>query len=103
MLIYNSTKKSLMQCPGDIKHYVKELFNPAELHVDVEASPFGKRDSSDKKDQRRPDLIIHNPTRRGSSLAIDISTANPFSHVDGSSLRPLAAAALREMARPTNM
>ena len=47
----------------------------------VEASPFGKRDTNDKKDQRHPDLIIHNLTRRGSSLAIDISIANPFSQV----------------------
>ena len=58
-----STKKSLMQCHDAIKHCVKELCNAAELHVGVEASPFGKRDSSGKKDQRHPDLIIHNLTR----------------------------------------
>ena len=93
-----STKKSLMQCHDAIKHCVKELCNAAELHVDVEASPFGKRDNNGKKDQRRPDLIIHNLTRRGSSLAIDISIANPFSQVGGSNPRPLAAVALsREM------
>ena len=34
-----------------------------------------------RKDQRHPDLITHNLTRRGSSLAIDISIANPFSQV----------------------
>ena len=84
-----STKKSLMQqCHDAIKHCVKELCNAAELHVDVEASPFGKRDNSGKKDQRHPDLIIHNLTRRGSSLAIDISIANPFSQVGGSNPRP---------------
>ena len=44
-----STKKSLMQCHDTIKHCVKELCNAAELHVDVEASPFGKRDNSGKK------------------------------------------------------
>ena len=76
-----STKKSLMQHHGAIKHCVKELCNAAELHVNVEASPFGKRDNSGKKDQKHPDLIIHNLTRRGSSLAIDISIANPFSQV----------------------
>ena len=57
---------------------------------------FGKRGNNDKKDQRRPDLIIHNLTRRGSSLAIDISIANPFSQVGGSNPRPLAAALSRE-------
>ena len=70
MLICN-TKKSLMQCHDAIKHCVKELCNAAELYVGVEASPFEKRDNSGKKDQRCPDLIIHNLTRRGSSLAID--------------------------------
>ena len=89
-----STKKSLMQCHDAIKHYVKELCNATELNVDVEASPFGKRDNNGKKDQRRPDLIIHNLTRRGSSLAVDISIANFFSQVCDSSPRPLAAAAL---------
>ena len=93
MLIY-STKKSLMQHHDAIKHCVKELCSQAELYVDVEGSPFEKRDNSGKKDQRRPDLIIHNLTRRGSSLAIDISIANPFSQVGGSNHRPLAAAAL---------
>ena len=80
-----STKKSLMQQFHDaIKHCVKELCNAAELHVDVEASLFGKRDTNSKKDQRRPDLIIHNLTRRGSSLAIDFSIANTISQVGGS-------------------
>ena len=91
-----STKKSLMQCHDTVKHCVKELCNPAELHVDVEASPFGKRDNNGKKDQRHPDLIIHNLTRRGSSLAIDISIANPFSQVGGSNPRLLVAALSRE-------
>ena len=69
-----STKKSLMECHDAIKHCAKELCNAAELHMDVEASPFGKRDRNDKKDQRYPGLIIHNLTRRrGSNLAIDIS------------------------------
>ena len=95
MLIY-STKKSLMQCHGAVKHCVKELCNAAELHVDVESSPLGKRDNNGKKGQRFPDLIIHNMTRRGSSLAIDISIANPFSQVGGSNPRPLAAALNRE-------
>ena len=87
-----STKKSLMQ------HHdgMKEFCNAVELHVDAEASPFWKRDNSGKKDQRHPDLIIHNLTRRGSSLAIDISIANPFSQVGGSNPRPLAAALSRE-------
>ena len=91
-----STKKFLMQHHVTVKHCVKELCNAAELHVDVESSPFGKRDNNGKKDQRRPDLIIHNLTRRGSSLAIDISIANPFSQVGGSNPRPLAAALSRE-------
>ena len=95
-----STKKSLMEkCHDAVKHCVKELCNAAELHVDIEASPFGKRDNSGKKDQRRPDLIIHNLIRRGSSLAVDVSIANPFSQVGGSNPRPLAAAAL---SRETN-
>ena len=48
-----------------------------------------------KKDKRFPYFIIHNLTRRrGSSLAVDISIANPFSQVGGSNPRPLAAAAL---------
>ena len=47
-----------------------------------------------QKDQRRPGLIIHNLTTRGSSLAIDISTVNPFSQVGGSNPRPLTTAAL---------
>ena len=35
-----------------------------------------------KKDKRFPYFIIHNLTRRrGSSLAIDVSVANPFSQV----------------------
>ena len=76
MLIY-STKKSLMQRHDAVKQCVKDLCTAAELHVDVEASPFGKRDSNGKKDQRHPDLIIHNLTRRGSSLAVDVSIANP--------------------------
>ena len=90
-----STKKSLMQCHDAIKHCVKELCNAAELNVDVEAPPFGKRDNSGKKDQRCPDLIIHNLTRRrGSSLAVDISQQqSPFSQVGGSNSRPLAAVA----------
>ena len=92
-----STKKSLTQHYDAIKHCVKELCNAAELHVDVEASPFWKRDTNGKKDQRRPDLIIHNLTRRGSSLAIDISIANLFSQVGGSNPRPLTAALSREM------
>ena len=49
-----------------------------------------------RKGQRRPDLIIHNLTRRDSSLAIDISIANPFSQVGDSNPRPLAAALSRE-------
>ena len=92
-----STKKFLMQCYDAVRHCVKELHNAAELHVDAEASPFGKRDNNGKKDQRHPDLIIHNLTiRRGSSLAVDISTANSFSQVGGSNPRPLAAALSRE-------
>ena len=86
----------MQQCHATVKHCVKELCNAAELYVDVEASPFWKRDNSGKKDQRHPDLIIHNLTRRGSSLAIDISIANPFSQVGGSNPRPLAAAHNRE-------
>ena len=35
-----STKKYLMQRHDAVKHCVKELCNAAELHVDVEASPF---------------------------------------------------------------
>ena len=59
--------------------------------------PLGRETPSGKKDQRHPDLIIHNLTRRrGSSLAIDISIANPFSQVDDSNPRPLAAALSRE-------
>ena len=92
-----STKKSLMQRHDAVKQCVKDLCTAAELHVDVEASPFGKRDSNGKKDQRRPDLIIHNLTRRGSSLAVDVSIANPFSQVGGSNPRPLAAALSREV------
>ena len=49
-----------------------------------------------RKYRRCPDLIIHNLTRRGSSLAIDISIANPFSQVGGSNPIPLAAALSRE-------
>ena len=49
-----------------------------------------------KKDQRHQGLIIHNITRRGSSLAIDISIANPFSQVGGSNPRPFAAPLSRE-------
>ena len=93
-----STKKSLMQCHDAVKYYVKELYNAAELHVDVEASPFWKRDNNSKKDQRHPNFIIHNLTRRrGSSLAVGISIANPFSQVGGSNLRPLATALSREI------
>ena len=38
---------------------MKELCNAAELHVDVEASPFGKIDNSGKKEgpETHPDLI----------------------------------------------
>ena len=57
---------------------------------------FWKRDNNGKKDQRCPDLIIHNLTRRDSSLAIDISIATPFSQVGGSNPRQLAAALSRE-------
>ena len=90
-----STKKFLMQCHDAIKHCVKELCNAAELHVDVEASPFGKRDNNGKKDQRRPDLIIHNLTRRGSSLAIGTClNSKPLLTGGGSNPRPLATAAL---------
>ena len=90
-----STKKALMQRHDAIKHCVKDLCATAGLHVDVEASPFGKRESSDKKDQRRPDLIIiYNLGKRGSALAVDISIANPFSKVGGANPKPLAAAAL---------
>ena len=46
-----STKKSLMQHHDAISHCVKELCNAAELHVDVEASPFGKRDTNDNKEK----------------------------------------------------
>ena len=99
-----STEKSLMkQCHDTVKHCVKELCNAAELHVDVETSPFGKRDNSDKKDQRHPDLIIHNLTRRGSSLAIDILIPNPFSQVGGSNPRPLAAALRERRTRSTSV
>ena len=93
LMLICSTKKSLKQRHDAIKHCVKELCNAAELHVDVEASPFGKRDNTSTKDQRCQDLIIHNLTRRGFSLAIVISIANPFSQVCDSSPRPLAAAA----------
>ena len=91
-----SKKESLMQCHDTIKHCVKELCSAAELHVDVEAPPLEERDTNKKKGQRHPDTIIHSLTRRGSSLAIDISTANPFSQVGGSTPRPLAAAHNRE-------
>ena len=65
--------------------------------MDVETSPFGKRDNSDKKNQRHPNLIIHNLTiRRGSNLATDISIANPFSQAGGSNPRPLTTALNRE-------
>ena len=84
-----STKKALMQRHDAIKHCVKDLCAAAGLHVDVEASPFGKRESSDKKDQRRPDLIIYNLGKRGSAFAVDISVANPFSKVGGANPKPL--------------
>ena len=71
--------------------------------MDVEASPFGKRESSDKKDQRRPDLIIYNNLgKRGSALAVDISIANPFSKVGGVNPKPLAAAALSREVEKVN-
>ena len=60
-----STKKALMQRhDAAIKYCVKDLCAAAGLHVDVEASPFEKRESSDKKDERRPDLIIYSLVER---------------------------------------
>ena len=47
-----STKKFLMQYHDAVKHCVKELCNAAELHMDVEASPFGKRDNDGKRDRQ---------------------------------------------------
>ena len=73
-----STKKSLMQYHDAVKHCVKEFCNAAEVMWVLKYLLLG-RDNNGKKDQRHPDLIIHNLTRRGSSLAIDISIANPFS------------------------
>ena len=62
--------KAFVQHHDAVKQCVKDLCSTAaELHVDVEPSPFGKNENYCKKDQRRPDLIIHNLTRRGSSLA----------------------------------
>ena len=55
-----STKKSLMQCHDAIKHCVKELCSAAELYVDVEASPFGKRDNNGKRKTR--DTQTSSPT-----------------------------------------
>ena len=83
---------------------MKDLCNAAELHEDVEASPFlGKRDTNGKKNQRYSDLIIHNLSRRrGSSLVIDVSIASSFSQVGGSNHRPLAAAALNRETDKTN-
>lgn len=91
-----STKKALMQRHDAVKQCVKALCCAADLHVDVEPSPFGKNESCSKKDQRRPDLIIHNLGRKGSSVATDISIANPFSKIGGSNPKPLAAALSRE-------
>ena len=85
-----------MQCHDAVKQCVKALCCAADLHVDVEPSPFGKNESCSKKDQRRPDLIIHNLGRKGSSVATDISIANPFSEIGGSNPKPLAAALSRE-------
>ena len=81
-----STKKALMQCHDAIKHCVKDLCAAAGLHVDVEASPFEKRESSDKKDQRCPDLIIYNLGKRGSELTVNSSIANPI--LQGSWCKP---------------
>ena len=63
--------------------------------MDVEASPLEKKETLMARRARVTlDLIIHNLTRRGSSLAIDISITNPFSQVGGSNTRLLATAAL---------
>ena len=42
MLICDTKKFFMEQCHEAIKHCVKELCNATELHVDVEASPFGR-------------------------------------------------------------
>ena len=57
---------------------------------------LGRETTVARRDQRHPNLIIHSLIRRDSSLAIDISIANPFSWVGGSNPRPLAAALNRE-------
>ena len=64
-----------------MKHHVKELFNAAELHVDVEPSPFGKNESCKNDHQRHPDLIIHNQKEEAPVLQLVFKIANPFSQV----------------------
>ena len=70
MLLFNiaQTKIALMQRHDDtIKHYVNDLYATAGLHVDVEASPFGERESYlIRKARGSPDLIIYNLGKRGS-------------------------------------
>mgnify|MGYP004571413945 CR=1 FL=1 len=43
MLICSTKKSFMQQCHDAVKHCVKELCNAAELHVDVEASPFWEK------------------------------------------------------------
>ena len=90
-----STKKALIQCHDAIKHCVKDLCAEAGLHVDVEASPFGKRVSSEKKERPEGALTSSSTTAMGREalvLAVDISIANPFSKVGGAIPNTLAAA-----------
>ena len=93
MLLCN-TKKALTQHHDAIKHCVKDLCAAAGLHVDVEASPFGGRESHlTRKTRDNPDLIIiyNNLGKRGSALAVDISIANPFFKIGGANPKPLGS------------
>ena len=73
--------------------------------MDVEASPFGRRESHlTRKTRGSPDLIIiyNSLEKRGSGMVVDISIANHFSKISDANPKPLDAAALSMEVEKTN-
>ena len=81
---------------SDIAKCLVRLCKACSLSCVVEPSIFGRNPENGKRNQSRPDILIHDFGSDKSSLAVDVSVANPFIKSSAQAPDPMAAAIARE-------
>ena len=91
-----NARKPAMDRHSDIAKCLVRLCKACSLSCIVEPSIFGRNPENGKRNQSRPDILIHEFGSDKSSLAVDVSVANPFIKSSAQAPDPMAAAIARE-------